>query len=72
MTARTPYALLYECIHRLSKGLAVDELVADEGVVDQIRALGLLERIGVSSRWRNRRTRSTLMMCKAKEDTWPL
>ncbi len=43
MTARTPYALLHECIDRLSKGLAVDELVTDQGVVDQIRALGLLE-----------------------------
>ena len=42
MTARTPYALLHECIDRLSKGLAVDDLVAKEGVVDQIRDLGLL------------------------------
>jgi len=43
ITARTPYALLHECIARLSAGLDVDDLVTDQSVVDQIFALGLLD-----------------------------
>lgn len=43
LTARAPYALLHECLARLSKDLLVDDLIADQGVVEQLRALGLLD-----------------------------
>jgi hypothetical protein len=43
MTERSPYAILYECLRRLTAGLAADELVADASVLAQIEENGLAD-----------------------------
>ena len=44
MTQRTPYAVVYECLRRLRQGVPADELMEKPEVLDQIVALGLLNK----------------------------
>ncbi|MHB1295445.1 MAG: hypothetical protein ACYC4R_10680 [Anaerolineae bacterium] len=43
MSERGPYAVLHEVLRRAGLGMSVDELVADAGAIEQLRALGFLE-----------------------------
>jgi hypothetical protein len=42
MTERRPYAILYECLRRVRRGLSANELISDKSVLSQIEGLGLL------------------------------